>query len=57
VLVVDAEVEKLILENQISEITVRAAAEHQGMVTMAQDGLLKALDGLTTVDEVFRVAE
>ncbi len=57
VLVVDAEVEKLILENQISELTVRAAAEHQGMVTMAQDGLLKALDGLTTVDEVFRVAE
>lgn len=57
VLVVDAEVEKLILENKISELTVRAAAEHQGMVTMAQDGLLKALDGMTTVDEVFRVAE
>lgn len=57
VLVVDAEVEKLILENQISELTIRAAAEHQGMVTMAQDGLLKALDGITTVEEVFRVAE
>lgn len=57
VLVVDPEVEKLILDNKISELTIREAAEHQGMVTMAQDGLLKALDGLTTVDEVFRVAE
>jgi type II secretory ATPase GspE/PulE/Tfp pilus assembly ATPase PilB-like protein len=27
-----------------------------GMVTMAQDGLLKALDGLTSVDEVLAVA-
>lgn len=57
VLVVDGQVEQLILGNQISELTVRAAAEHQGMITMAQDGLLKALDGMTTVDEVFRVAQ
>jgi type II secretory ATPase GspE/PulE/Tfp pilus assembly ATPase PilB-like protein len=28
-----------------------------GMVTMAQDGLLKDLDGLTSIEEVFRVAE
>jgi type II secretory ATPase GspE/PulE/Tfp pilus assembly ATPase PilB-like protein len=28
-----------------------------GMVTMVQDGLLKALEGITTVEEVFRVAE
>jgi type IV pilus assembly protein PilB len=28
----------------------------QGMLTMAQDGLLKALDGVTDVEEVFRVA-
>lgn len=33
----------------------RAAAE-QGMLTMAQDGLLKALEGITDVEEVFRVA-
>jgi type IV pilus assembly protein PilB len=29
----------------------------QGMLTMAQDGLLKALEGITDVEEVFRVAE
>ena len=28
-----------------------------GMVTMAQDGLLKALDGLTSVEEVLEAAE
>jgi type II secretory ATPase GspE/PulE/Tfp pilus assembly ATPase PilB-like protein len=27
-----------------------------GMINMAQDGLLKALDGLTSVDEVLAVA-
>jgi hypothetical protein len=32
-------------------------AQKQGMITMAQDGLLKALDGMTSVDEVLRVAE
>ena len=30
-------------------------AVQQGMVTMAQDGLLKALEGITDVEEVFRV--
>jgi type II secretory ATPase GspE/PulE/Tfp pilus assembly ATPase PilB-like protein len=32
-------------------------AQKAGMVTMAQDGLLKAKDGITTVEEVFRVVE
>jgi type II secretory ATPase GspE/PulE/Tfp pilus assembly ATPase PilB-like protein len=32
-------------------------AVQQGMVTMVQDGLLKALDGITTLEEVFSVAE
>jgi len=27
------------------------------MVTMVQDGVLKALDGLTSLEEVFRVTE
>ena len=57
VLTVDAELEKVILTSQASEYQMREVANHQGMVTMAQDGLLKALDGITTVEEVFRVAE
>ena len=27
-----------------------------GMITMAQDGLLKALDGITSVEEVYAIA-
>lgn len=57
VLVVDEELEKVILSSQASEYQMREVANHQGMITMAQDGLLKALDGITTVDEVFRVAQ
>ncbi len=57
VLVVDEKAEKIILTGEVSEYQVRELAEEQGMITMAQDGLLKALDGITTVEEVFRVAQ
>jgi len=32
-------------------------AKRQGMVTMKQDGILKVLDGITTIEQVLRVAE
>lgn len=51
------EVEKVILSGQVSEYDMQRIAMEQGMITMAQDGLLKALDGITTVEEVFGVAE
>jgi len=51
------EVEKLILSGNVSEYDMRDISQKNGMVTMIQDGLLKAADGITTVDEVFRVAK
>ena len=51
------EIEKLILSGQVSEYDMQNIAIEQGMITMAQDGLLKALDGITSVEEVFSVAE
>ncbi len=51
------EIEKLILSGQVSEYDMQDIAVKQGMITMAQDGLLKALDGITSVEEVFSVAE
>lgn len=57
VLIVDEELEKVILTSQASEYQMREVAKHQGMITMAQDGLLKALDGITSVEEIFRVAQ
>ncbi|MCI0479546.1 GspE/PulE family protein [Candidatus Uhrbacteria bacterium] len=51
------EIENLILSGNVSEYQMDEAAAKQGMITMTQDGLLKALDGLTSVEEVLRVAE
>jgi type II secretory ATPase GspE/PulE/Tfp pilus assembly ATPase PilB-like protein len=57
VLTMNQEIEKLILSGQASEYDMRDNAKKNGMITMVQDGLLKALDGITSVEEVFRVAE
>jgi type IV pilus assembly protein PilB len=51
------EIENLILSGNVSEYQMAEMAQKQGMITMAQDGLLKALDGLTSVEEVLRAAE
>ena len=51
------EIEKLILGAQMSEFDIQKQAMTDGMVTMAQDGILKAAEGLTPVSEVFRVSE
>ncbi len=42
--------------DNISEYEVRELAKEQGMVTMQQDGVLKVLDGVTTLEEIKRVA-
>lgn len=55
ILIKTMELEKTILEKgTISEYDMRDLAIQQGMVTMTQDGLLKAIDGMTSIDEVKR---
>jgi type IV pilus assembly protein PilB len=54
---INSDIEKEILGGKTSEYRMAELAFNQGMITMAQDGLLKALDAITTVDEIFRVAE
>ena len=56
ILMKDEAIEQMILAEGISEYEVRKIATQQGMVSMTQDGLLKALEGLTSVEEVKRVA-
>ncbi len=51
------EIEQAILSAEVSEYVIQELAVKGGMVTMVQDGLLKALDKITTVEEVFRVIE
>jgi type IV pilus assembly protein PilB len=45
-----------LIQKQSPMSEFKKAAIQQGMVTMAQDGILKALEGITDVEEVFRVA-
>jgi type IV pilus assembly protein PilB len=42
---------------QPSEAEILKEAKKQGMITMKQDGILKVLKGITTIEEVLRVAE
>ncbi len=55
VFVVTDEVRELILNNQISEFHLNDLARRYGMVTMRQDGIIKASQGITSLSEVFRV--
>ena len=55
ILIKTPELEKAIIEKgTISEYDMRELATAQGMVTMTQDGLLKVVDGMTSVEEVRR---
>ncbi len=56
VLNVTEKIGKLILERAPSN-DIEKLATDDGMITMKQDGYLKALEGITTIEEVLRVAQ
>lgn len=56
VLVPDDDIETLIAKKATISEFERAAIE-KGMITMEQDGLIKALQGITTIEEVWRVTK
>ncbi len=53
---VNEAIEKLITA-AASTVEIKKQAVADGMITMAQDGVLKALQGITDLEEVFRVTE
>jgi len=56
VLIVSEKITRMILIRETSqEIANQSIAE--GMITMKQDGFLKVIEGITTIEEVLRVAE
>ncbi len=55
-IIVDAEIEKAVVINP-SERDIREAAKAQKLLTLPQDGVLKALRGMTTLDELDRVVD
>jgi type II secretory ATPase GspE/PulE/Tfp pilus assembly ATPase PilB-like protein len=54
VLPVNSEIQKLIIKGGSGE-EMQAEAVKQGMITMQTDGLVKALQGQTTLEEIMRV--
>ena len=47
-------ISKMIMQEKSAEEIERVAIE-EGMITMIQDGFMKALEGITTIEEVLRV--
>lgn len=56
VLTVSPSINKLILQHSTAE-EIEAQAVAEGMLTMRQDGFLKALSGYTTLEEVIRLTD
>jgi type IV pilus assembly protein PilB len=56
VLKVSEKISQLIMEHR-SAGTIEKQAIAEGMITMIQDGFMKALEGITTIEEVFRVQQ
>jgi type II secretory ATPase GspE/PulE/Tfp pilus assembly ATPase PilB-like protein len=50
-------ISRMIIEQKPSKDIEETAITKNGMQLMKQDGYLKALEGVTTVEEVLRVAE
>ena len=53
-ILVDNEIEKAVIANP-SERDIREAAKKQDLLTLEQDGILKVLNGVTTLEELGRV--
>ena len=43
-----------LIGESVSEAKIAQLAQKEGMITMRQDGVLKVLDGVTTIEEVLR---
>jgi type IV pilus assembly protein PilB len=52
----DENIEKVVIQNP-SEREINKAAENQGILNMKQDGIIKVLQGLTSLDELSRVID
>ena len=55
-ILIDESVENVIQENP-SEREIKKATAHQGLLDMKQDGIIKALNGITSISELERVID
>ncbi|MFH1749773.1 MAG: GspE/PulE family protein [bacterium] len=52
----DSEIENMVI-NRNSVLDIQKTARRKGMVSLLEDGISKVLEGVTTIDEVWRVAK
>ncbi len=57
VIAVNDELRDMIFDHKVNETEIQKAAARQGMMNMKQDGILKALKGITTLAEIELVTE
>lgn len=55
-ILIDEKIEKIILEKP-TETEILEASKNQGILNMQQDGILKVLNGVTTLEELQKVVE
>jgi type IV pilus assembly protein PilB len=55
-ILVDAAIEKVVINNP-SERDIREAAKSQNLLSLSEDGVIKALQGVTSLDELGRVVD
>jgi len=55
VLEIDPEIEKIAVSEHPATSEIKKTAISNGMITMLQDGIIKTLEGTTTLEEVYRV--
>lgn len=56
VLEVDEEIQKMISQKATAE-DIENKAKEKGMITMVEDGFIKAIQGLTSIEEILRVTK
>lgn len=56
VLPISEKIAKMLLE-RASVVDIETRAIEEGMITMKQDGYMKVLEGVTTIEEVLRIAQ
>ena len=55
-ILIDGKIEQAVIKNP-SERDIREAAKDQKLLTLAQDGIIKVLNGVTSMEELKRVVD
>ncbi|MEX2145032.1 MAG: GspE/PulE family protein [Candidatus Spechtbacterales bacterium] len=57
ILQMTSQLKRIIAEENASSVKIEEEAKRQGMITMRQDGIIKALQGTVSIQDVLRVVE